>query len=184
MLDWPPRPLSLGYTRTRLTGVVTGFRICVATQAAATIYGEGTRCAVIRIRVTSGCPHSPRNLCCIPLTPQRYRATCPGERKPLWPSAKISRRRGYMVEEGMASTIEIVELTPDDALSIADIHLTARAEAMPYLARAHTDDDTRDWFARTVGYSTIRLVGGPTGRTDRRLHAHRRRRPRSPLCPP
>ncbi len=45
-----PVVLSLGYTRTRLTGVVTGFRTRVATQAAATIYGEGTRCA-IRIRL-------------------------------------------------------------------------------------------------------------------------------------
>jgi hypothetical protein len=47
-----PVVLSLGYTRTRLTGFVIGFRIRVASKAAATIYGEGTRCAVIRIRLT------------------------------------------------------------------------------------------------------------------------------------
>ena len=46
-----PVMLSLGYTRTCLTGVVTGFRIRVATEAAAIIYGTGTRCAIIRIEL-------------------------------------------------------------------------------------------------------------------------------------
>ena len=49
----------------------------------------------------------------------------------------------------MAEGIEIREAErPGDALDIAEIHLAAR---MPYLHRAHTDDETRDWFARMVG---------------------------------
>lgn len=54
--------------------------------------------------------------------------------------------------DGMAEGIEIREAErPGDALDIAEIHLAARREAMPYLHRAHTDDETRDWFARMVG---------------------------------
>jgi GNAT superfamily N-acetyltransferase len=52
----------------------------------------------------------------------------------------------------MAEGIEIREAErPGDALDIAEIHLAARREAMPYLHLAHTDDETRDWFARMVG---------------------------------
>jgi ribosomal protein S18 acetylase RimI-like enzyme len=51
----------------------------------------------------------------------------------------------------MDRTLEIVEATRDDAPAIADIHLTARRVAMPYLARPHTDDETRVWFAGCVG---------------------------------
>ena len=51
----------------------------------------------------------------------------------------------------MIAIIDIAEATHDDASAIADIHLTARAEAMPYLARPHTDDEMRDWFAGCVG---------------------------------
>jgi GNAT superfamily N-acetyltransferase len=47
--------------------------------------------------------------------------------------------------------IEILEATRDDAREIAEIHLAARREAMPYLHRAHTDDETRDWFASSAG---------------------------------
>jgi ribosomal protein S18 acetylase RimI-like enzyme len=50
----------------------------------------------------------------------------------------------------MDLAFEIVEATPDDAAAIADIHLTARRVAMPYLARPHTDDETRVWFAGCV----------------------------------
>jgi ribosomal protein S18 acetylase RimI-like enzyme len=45
----------------------------------------------------------------------------------------------------------IVEAEPEDAPAIAEIHLTARGQAMPYLARARTDEETRDYFARVVG---------------------------------
>jgi RimJ/RimL family protein N-acetyltransferase len=52
----------------------------------------------------------------------------------------------------MAEGIEIREAErPGDALDIAEIHLAARREAMPYLHLAHTDDETRDWFAQMVG---------------------------------
>jgi ribosomal protein S18 acetylase RimI-like enzyme len=50
----------------------------------------------------------------------------------------------------MDLVFEIVEATQDDAPAIADIHLTARWVAMPYLARPHTDDETRVWFAGCV----------------------------------
>jgi GNAT superfamily N-acetyltransferase len=52
----------------------------------------------------------------------------------------------------------IVEARPEDAQAIADIHLTARAQAMPYLwERARypslrpTDDETRDDISGAVG---------------------------------
>jgi ribosomal protein S18 acetylase RimI-like enzyme len=48
----------------------------------------------------------------------------------------------------MALAIEIMEATRGDASAIADIHLTARAS---YLARLHTHEETRGWFARIVG---------------------------------
>ena len=47
--------------------------------------------------------------------------------------------------------IEIREADPADAPEIADIHLTARRRAMPYLNRPHTDDETRGYFSRVVG---------------------------------
>jgi len=51
----------------------------------------------------------------------------------------------------MSAAIDIEEATADDAPALADIHLAARAEATPRLARAHTDDETRNWFAGAVG---------------------------------
>lgn len=33
---------------------------------------------------------------------------------------------------------------------MADLHLAARSEAMPYLHQAHSDDETRRWFAGAV----------------------------------
>ena len=47
--------------------------------------------------------------------------------------------------------LTVAEAQPEDAPAIAAIHLTSRQQAMPYLQRAHTDDDTRDDFARVVG---------------------------------
>ena len=38
-----------------------------------------------------------------------------------------------------------------DAPEIAEIHLRARREAMPYLHKPHTDDETREYFTRVVG---------------------------------
>ncbi len=48
----------------------------------------------------------------------------------------------------MDLAIEIMEAARDDAPAIADIHLAARA---PFLARVHTEDETRAWFAGVVG---------------------------------
>ena len=48
----------------------------------------------------------------------------------------------------MDLAIEIIEATRDDAPALADIHLTARA---PYVAWLHTNDETRGWFAGSVG---------------------------------
>jgi GNAT superfamily N-acetyltransferase len=51
----------------------------------------------------------------------------------------------------IAERFEIREAEAGDALAITEIHLAARSEAMPYLDRAHTDNETRDYFARVVG---------------------------------
>jgi ribosomal protein S18 acetylase RimI-like enzyme len=46
--------------------------------------------------------------------------------------------------------IDVVEAQHQDVAAIAAIHLTARRQAMPYLRLAHTDVETRDYFARGV----------------------------------
>ena len=51
----------------------------------------------------------------------------------------------------MAQRIEVREAERPDAPDIAEIHLAARRGAMPYLHQPHTDQETRDWFARAVG---------------------------------
>jgi GNAT superfamily N-acetyltransferase len=51
----------------------------------------------------------------------------------------------------MIEDLEIREAEPSDAPAIAEIHLTARREAMPYLHRPHTDDETREYFRRGIG---------------------------------
>jgi GNAT superfamily N-acetyltransferase len=51
----------------------------------------------------------------------------------------------------MKHRIDITAATPEDAAAIAEIHLTARREAMPYLRPAHSDDSTRAWFAKVIG---------------------------------
>ena len=50
----------------------------------------------------------------------------------------------------MVAGLDIREAEPGDAPEIAEIHLTARREAMPYLHLAHTDAETRGYFARVV----------------------------------
>jgi ribosomal protein S18 acetylase RimI-like enzyme len=47
--------------------------------------------------------------------------------------------------------LTIEEAERQDAAAICAIHLTARRQAMPYLRLAHTDDETREYFARVVG---------------------------------
>ena len=51
---------------------------------------------------------------------------------------------------GRINMIDVVEAQHQDAAAIAAIHLTARRQAMPYLRLAHTDVETRDYFARVV----------------------------------
>jgi GNAT superfamily N-acetyltransferase len=51
----------------------------------------------------------------------------------------------------MTYRVDIVEARSEDAGAIAEIHLTARRDAMPYLHLAHSDDSTRAWFAKLVG---------------------------------
>jgi GNAT superfamily N-acetyltransferase len=60
-------------------------------------------------------------------------------------------RAGARGGGGMAAGIEIREAKRGDAPAIAEIHLTARLDAMPYLHRPHTDDDVRAYFVRAVG---------------------------------
>ena len=52
---------------------------------------------------------------------------------------------------GVDYRIDIAEASPQDADDMAEIHLSARREAMPYLHLAHTEQQTRAWFARLVG---------------------------------
>jgi hypothetical protein len=51
----------------------------------------------------------------------------------------------------MIEGLEIREVEPDDARAIAEVHLTARCDAMPYLQPAHTGGETWDYFGRVVG---------------------------------
>jgi GNAT superfamily N-acetyltransferase len=44
----------------------------------------------------------------------------------------------------------LAEAQSEDAPAIATIHITSRLQAMPYLQRPHTDDETRNYFARVV----------------------------------
>ncbi|MBV8164802.1 MAG: GNAT family N-acetyltransferase [Candidatus Eremiobacteraeota bacterium] len=49
--------------------------------------------------------------------------------------------------------VEIRQADPQrDALAIAEIHLVSRRHEVPYLQRPHTDEETRDYFARRVGH--------------------------------
>ena len=49
-----------------------------------------------------------------------------------------------------AAYFTVAEAQREDAPAIVTIHLTSRQQAMPYLRRAHTDDETQDYFARAV----------------------------------
>lgn len=51
----------------------------------------------------------------------------------------------------LPSEVVVAEAGLEDAPAIAEIHLAARREAMPYLRLAHTDDETRAYFAGAVG---------------------------------
>ena len=51
----------------------------------------------------------------------------------------------------MTGAIEIAQACNADAVALAEIHLAARAAAMPYLFRAFSDDETRTWFRTAIG---------------------------------
>lgn len=51
----------------------------------------------------------------------------------------------------MVESLEIRRAEPVHASVIAEIHLVARRQAMPYLHRPHSDDETRAYFRRVVG---------------------------------
>ena len=50
----------------------------------------------------------------------------------------------------MRSALTLRLATTDDAASVADIFLTSRRTAMPWLAQPHTDDETRWWHANIL----------------------------------
>ena len=47
----------------------------------------------------------------------------------------------------MSDAVTLRSATIRDAARIAEIHLTSRRTAMPWLAQPHTDYDTRSWFS-------------------------------------
>jgi len=49
------------------------------------------------------------------------------------------------VSDPTSDALWIRRAGPEDASRIADVYLRSRAEALPYLARIHTDDETRSW---------------------------------------
>jgi ribosomal protein S18 acetylase RimI-like enzyme len=46
--------------------------------------------------------------------------------------------------------LEIRQASIDDAVDVAELFLTTRREAMPYLPTLYTDDQTRQWIAKVV----------------------------------
>src|SRR5687767_9641095 len=44
----------------------------------------------------------------------------------------------------------IRDAIPEDAAALARIHVIARASAMPWLAKVHTDEETEAWMAAKV----------------------------------
>lgn len=64
-------------------------------------------------------------------------------------------------------SIEVIRLRPavrTDADVIAEVHIAARREAMPYLPVLHTDEETRDWVANFVLAQQVVWVGESEGR--------------------
>jgi len=47
-------------------------------------------------------------------------------------------------------TVQLRPACAEDADAIAEIHLCARREAMPWLPVVHSDDETREWVATIV----------------------------------
>jgi GNAT superfamily N-acetyltransferase len=49
------------------------------------------------------------------------------------------------------ANVIIDDAKPEAAPAIANIHLAARQQAMPYLRRVHSDDRVRSYFGRVLG---------------------------------
>ncbi len=50
----------------------------------------------------------------------------------------------------MTAALTLRAPTPADAARVADVFLTSRRTAMPWLASPHTDDETRLWHANIL----------------------------------
>lgn len=50
----------------------------------------------------------------------------------------------------MTGALTVRRVTPTDSARVAEIFLKSRQAAMPWLARPHTDDETRRWHAEIL----------------------------------
>lgn len=50
----------------------------------------------------------------------------------------------------MSDAMTVRRATTGDAARVAEIHLTSRRSAMPWLNRPHSEDETRSWFSDIV----------------------------------
>lgn len=78
----------------------------------------------------------------------------------------------------MSDALTLRSATVRDAARVAEIHLTSRRTAMPWLAQPHTDDETRFWFSdvllprgTVIVAETHGVVVGYADPTDGWLHA-------------
>jgi GNAT superfamily N-acetyltransferase len=56
-----------------------------------------------------------------------------------------------MKKTATAPKVEIRRAGADEAAAVADVYLTSRGQAAPYIPRmVHTDDEVRNWFASIV----------------------------------
>lgn len=56
----------------------------------------------------------------------------------------------FMVDSEGVARFQVRRAEPHDADAIAEIHMTSRRVAMPWLPVLHSDDETRDWIATIV----------------------------------
>ena len=50
----------------------------------------------------------------------------------------------------MSTSLTVRSANDADAARVADVFLTSRRKAMPWLARPHTDDETRRWHLNVL----------------------------------
>jgi GNAT superfamily N-acetyltransferase len=58
--------------------------------------------------------------------------------------------RGVLMASKRGDRATVRPATDLDASAIADVFLTSRQDALPYLPRVHSDDETRQWIAAVV----------------------------------